>query len=222
MKYQANPVIVDAYEITEVSEPNNKGSRLLRCQDYDIFEATAEMMSRMTPVVGDFWVVQSDGYVYLNPRDVFLRKYAPLNEDSHLDSSGTAKQERPSSIDQPNRMPVWLRTSVDVEFWRAPASDPIGTGTAKQDRPEWKGMPEDFPKREECPITKDKDGSTCATGKHHFEKANCNTGNTVDGIPQYFSAIFCQRCGEVREIKQTMTDVERELEIERLKMLKRS
>lgn len=33
------------------------------------------MMARYTPVVGDYWVVQEDGYIYLNPRDVFERKY---------------------------------------------------------------------------------------------------------------------------------------------------
>jgi hypothetical protein len=84
MKYQANPVIVDAYEITHVSELTENGSRWLALKDAPGHFATAEMMSRMTPAVGDFWVVQSDGYVYLNPRDVFLRKYAPLAKQDRL------------------------------------------------------------------------------------------------------------------------------------------
>jgi len=42
-----------------------------------IVVATPEMTSRMTPVVGDYWVVQSDGYAYLNPKNVFERKYSP-------------------------------------------------------------------------------------------------------------------------------------------------
>ena len=38
------------------------------------------MCARMIPQVGDYWVIQSDGYVYLNPKDVFERKYRPLQE----------------------------------------------------------------------------------------------------------------------------------------------
>ncbi|MBK5570106.1 MAG: hypothetical protein I8N66_27295 [Ensifer sp. SSB1] len=34
------------------------------------------MTSRYVPVAGDFVVTQEDGYVYLNPRDVFTRKYS--------------------------------------------------------------------------------------------------------------------------------------------------
>lgn len=35
------------------------------------------MTSRMTPVEGDYWVIQlSDGYTYLNPKAVFERKYS--------------------------------------------------------------------------------------------------------------------------------------------------
>jgi hypothetical protein len=40
--------------------------------------ATPEMTARYTPKTDDYWVVQSDGYVYLNPKDVFERKYSPL------------------------------------------------------------------------------------------------------------------------------------------------
>jgi hypothetical protein len=36
------------------------------------------MTARYMPVVGDYWVIQSDGYIYLNPKDVFERKYSPL------------------------------------------------------------------------------------------------------------------------------------------------
>jgi hypothetical protein len=75
MKYTANPVVVDAYRITEVGEPMDDGSRWITMDGNPISRATAEMMSRMTPVAGDYWVVQSDGYVYLNPKDVFERKY---------------------------------------------------------------------------------------------------------------------------------------------------
>lgn len=40
-----------------------------------IVTANPGMTSRMTPVVGDYWVIQSDGYIYLKPKEVFERKY---------------------------------------------------------------------------------------------------------------------------------------------------
>jgi hypothetical protein len=39
---------------------------------------TPEMLARITPVSGDYLVTQEDGYVYINPKDVFERKYSPL------------------------------------------------------------------------------------------------------------------------------------------------
>lgn len=73
MKYVANPVIVDAFEITEIL-PNN----ILTLKDGGTAYPTPEMLSRITPVVGDYWVIQEDGYVYLNPKEVFERKYTEL------------------------------------------------------------------------------------------------------------------------------------------------
>ncbi len=35
------------------------------------------MTARYTPVEGDYVVTQEDGYTYINPRDVFERKYHP-------------------------------------------------------------------------------------------------------------------------------------------------
>lgn len=90
-KYIANPVEVNAFVITEVNpvpRPTieqlegilNRGEQplnglMLTLDNTEVVNATPEMMSRMTPVIGDYWVVQSDGYVYLNPKDVFERKY---------------------------------------------------------------------------------------------------------------------------------------------------
>lgn len=51
------------------------------------FEATPEMCSRMLPKEGDYIVTQSDGYVYLNPKEVFERKYRPAPE---LDTAQSA------------------------------------------------------------------------------------------------------------------------------------
>lgn len=75
MKYIANPVEVDAYKILEVQQ--NSEGYLLKLENGRDEQANLGMTARMAPTVGDYWVIQADGYVYLNPKDVFLRKYHP-------------------------------------------------------------------------------------------------------------------------------------------------
>ncbi len=83
MEYQANPVIVQAFKIVEIEGAESTGADLV---EYHLVvsdgfirkQVTADppMCSRMTPAIGDYWVIQSDGYVYLNPKEVFERKYS--------------------------------------------------------------------------------------------------------------------------------------------------
>lgn len=83
MKYQANPVIVDAYKIVGTGEVIKADPPLplnLALDNGENAVATPEMQSRYIPTAGDYWVVQSDGYIYLNPKDVFERKYSPIPE----------------------------------------------------------------------------------------------------------------------------------------------
>ncbi len=87
-RYQANPVIVDAHKIVSVSTVfkndtvqrdgtwDKEGSRHLALDNGENVTATADMLARMTPEPGDYWVKQEDGYIYLNPCDVFQRKYS--------------------------------------------------------------------------------------------------------------------------------------------------
>lgn len=80
MKYIANPVEVNAYKIVEVRP---YGSEVHCVLDTGIVAiADARMTSRYTPIPGDYWVRQSDGYEYLNPKDVFERKYHAAPADS--------------------------------------------------------------------------------------------------------------------------------------------
>ncbi len=79
MKYIANPIEVDAWRIEAVELHDDYA--LLTLEGGGKNNATAAMLARMTPQVGDYWVLQSDGYVYLNPKDVFERKYRPA--ESH-------------------------------------------------------------------------------------------------------------------------------------------
>ena len=84
MKYVANPVIVDAFKIVSVAEKANADCSLnIALSNGDNYVATAEILSRMIPVEGDYLVRQSDGYEYLNPKDVFERKYTQMADPIH-------------------------------------------------------------------------------------------------------------------------------------------
>lgn len=80
MKYQANPVIIEAVAIVSILPHGADGSGelyLITDEGPDVV-ATAEMLARIKPVAGDYVVTQADGYIYLNPKDVFERKYSPV------------------------------------------------------------------------------------------------------------------------------------------------
>lgn len=83
MKYIANPVEVDAQIIISCGLPDGiaviapDGSCLVTLQDGSTFRCDNGMIARYIPQPGDYLVTQSDGYVYLNPKEVFERKYAP-------------------------------------------------------------------------------------------------------------------------------------------------
>jgi hypothetical protein len=81
LKYIANPVEVDAFKILSMGPKcmieGQIDAIMLAIDNGESVIATAEMTSRMTPKPGDYWVIQSDGYIYLNPKEVFERKYHP-------------------------------------------------------------------------------------------------------------------------------------------------
>jgi hypothetical protein len=81
MKYQANPVIVDAHIIIRVGPVTPQGGMPCILQNGEEILATKEMISRFIPGAGDYHVTQEDGYAYLNPKDVFERKYSPIRTD---------------------------------------------------------------------------------------------------------------------------------------------
>lgn len=80
----AKPVRVFAYRIVEVKDVTDRSDG--RCQsspDLELhlesgfkFDANASMTARYVPVVGDYVVTQDDEYSYINPKDVFERKYS--------------------------------------------------------------------------------------------------------------------------------------------------
>lgn len=75
MKYIANPVIVDAYKIIAMGDIQENGDIGITLDNDETVIASKEMTARYMPKDDDYWVVQSDGYIYLNPKEVFERKY---------------------------------------------------------------------------------------------------------------------------------------------------
>ena len=80
MKFIANPVEVEAYLILEVGPALTRGRRLVLSTG-EIVQADAGMLARYIPKPGDYWVKQSDGYRYVNPKEVFERKYRPALQE---------------------------------------------------------------------------------------------------------------------------------------------
>lgn len=78
MKYQANPVIVDAFIIVDVGPIASNGAMAVATRNGKDRIASKEMISRFIPQPGDYWVIQADGYEYVNPKDVFERKYSAV------------------------------------------------------------------------------------------------------------------------------------------------
>lgn len=81
MKYQANPVIVDAFKIEGIADNLEYDCLNLRLDSGEVVRSERGMTARYFPKLGDYWVIQDDGYKYLNPKDVFERKYSALNNN---------------------------------------------------------------------------------------------------------------------------------------------
>jgi len=78
MKYVANPVVVDAFKITEVHAVG--ANTVIVLENENGRELDASMTARYIPKIGDYLVRAEDGYEYLNPKEVFERKYVELVE----------------------------------------------------------------------------------------------------------------------------------------------
>lgn len=76
MKYIANPIEVTAFKISAIIQYDISGNVEILLENGNKVIATPEMTSRLRPRTGDYWVQQEDGYIYLNPKEVFERKYS--------------------------------------------------------------------------------------------------------------------------------------------------
>jgi hypothetical protein len=74
-KYVYRPLEVEGFVITHVRCICQNSEYELTLENGDKKLTTPRMCARMTPVQGDYWVIQPDGYEYLNPKEVFERKF---------------------------------------------------------------------------------------------------------------------------------------------------
>lgn len=93
--FRANPIFVEAFKITEVAPGDEHGGFPVLLENGEEEDVSPQMAARHIPVVGDYWVIQGDGYVYINPKEVFERKYSPAPDDeqsapNQADSATTA------------------------------------------------------------------------------------------------------------------------------------
>ena len=109
MKYIANPVEVQAFKITSLelreARPDSEfgnpwGTAVLENGETVIIEQ--EMTARYRPVVGDYWVIQEDGYTYLNPKEVFERKYSAFEVPEHVEVHTLYRDKTYILIGDPN------------------------------------------------------------------------------------------------------------------------
>jgi len=77
----ANPVRVTAIRIRDVIETTPEGTFSLTLENGEEYLADPAMLARYRPVSGDYVVRQEDGYEYLNPKDVFERKYRVIGAE---------------------------------------------------------------------------------------------------------------------------------------------
>lgn len=74
----ANPVRVSAKRIANVDHRlDGTGLIDIMFDDESQTILTDKMVARYVPVVGDYFVIQEDGYGYVNPKDVFEREIQP-------------------------------------------------------------------------------------------------------------------------------------------------
>jgi hypothetical protein len=103
-EFVANPVHVHAYMIQSVSgdeKQPKKGAVIILHNPIPtrapvVIHLTPAMISRHFPRVGDYYVIQADDYRYINPVDVFERKYRPrskgeLNVPAAVPADGDAQ-----------------------------------------------------------------------------------------------------------------------------------
>lgn len=136
----ANPVRVHAAEILDVTDitirdqgnAQSSPDLMLRLSDGRNYKADMNMTSRHVPVPGDYLVTQEDGYEYLNPKDVFERKYSrpggALGGDAAVEQAIQAKGKT-----APRVTPAALQAVIASEHYFTAAQGVYGATERKED-----------------------------------------------------------------------------------------
>lgn len=75
----ANPVRVNAVQLVSFGGSTDTDDITGYDAEGNSYTITAAMRARYEPEAGDYFVTQEDGYQYVNPREVFERKYQPID-----------------------------------------------------------------------------------------------------------------------------------------------
>ena len=94
----ANPILVHAAVILAVANEGTNSTRL-DLDDGSKFTAPPELTARYVPQAGDLLVTQEDGYQYVNPRDVFERKYREIGMQDLMPGAITSAPAPDVSVD---------------------------------------------------------------------------------------------------------------------------
>lgn len=123
MKHVAKPVEVEAHVITDVSPAAADGSMVITLDSGKSVTIAQALTSRFVPGVGDYYVIQEDGYAYVNPKAVFERKYRPIAEEpAEYEKKLPGGKHTPGGTYLGAKLPV-----VDGEYPEVPA--PASTDT---------------------------------------------------------------------------------------------
>lgn len=83
-KYEYKIRRVEAFQIVDIGHmhADHVPGRpcMVKSDDGKWFDCDSAMTARMYPVIGDYIVLQPDGYMYLNPKKVFEDKFIKVEE----------------------------------------------------------------------------------------------------------------------------------------------
>lgn len=77
-KYKYKPVEVEGFVITKVRCICQNAEYEITLENGEMKFVGQKMTARMIPVKGDYFVIQGDGYEYLNPKVVFEKKFEEI------------------------------------------------------------------------------------------------------------------------------------------------
>lgn len=78
MKYQANPVIVEAHTVISIDGPDICGYNHLLLDNETLLKLDDPIIPCTQPQIGDYVVTRANGHVSVEPKAMFEHKYSPL------------------------------------------------------------------------------------------------------------------------------------------------